>query len=203
MLDIYMIASLITVNVRKPSYPELTRSISWLLMLWLLATLSHQHSWYWLWKIGKTLPSMRISSICFVSVCRNNRHYNHLFKFLLKILACKGLPSVLFSQRVVLGKVKRTTRTVVEGRKEVQTTRLLFPVKLHRRPLYYVVNLVVPTMILALLSAGVFIIPADSGEKISYVITILLAFFIFLLLLSENIPPSAGAGPLLGKIHRC
>ena len=99
--------------------------------------------------------------------------------------------------------MQRTTTTGVEGRKEVQTTRLLFPIKLHRRPLYYVVNLVVPTIILALLSAGVFIIPADSGEKLSYIITILLAFFIFLLLLSDNIPPSAGAGPLLGKLHRC
>ena len=36
-----------TLCVRGPSYLGLIRSISWLLMPWLLASPGHQQSWYW------------------------------------------------------------------------------------------------------------------------------------------------------------
>ena len=42
----------LTLNVRGPSYLGLTRSISWSLMPWLLASPGHQQPWYWLWKTG-------------------------------------------------------------------------------------------------------------------------------------------------------
>ena len=44
----------LTLNVRGPSYLGLNRSISWLLMPWLLASPGHQQSWYWLCKIRKS-----------------------------------------------------------------------------------------------------------------------------------------------------
>ena len=45
---------LLTVNVRGPIDHGLTRSISWLLMPWPLASPGHQQPWYWLCKIGKS-----------------------------------------------------------------------------------------------------------------------------------------------------
>ena len=36
------------VNMRRPSYFRLTRSISWLLMSWLLVSPGYQQPWYWL-----------------------------------------------------------------------------------------------------------------------------------------------------------
>ena len=36
-----------------------TRSISWLLMLWLLSLPGHQHPWYWPWWISKSLSYLR------------------------------------------------------------------------------------------------------------------------------------------------
>ena len=41
----------LTLNVRGPSYIGLTRSISWLLMPWLLPSPGYQQSWYWLYRI--------------------------------------------------------------------------------------------------------------------------------------------------------
>ena len=41
-------------SVRGPSYLGLTRSISWSLMPWLLASPGHQQPWYWLCKISKS-----------------------------------------------------------------------------------------------------------------------------------------------------
>ena len=40
---------LLTLNVQGPSYLSLTRSISWLLMPWLLTSPGHQQPWYWLY----------------------------------------------------------------------------------------------------------------------------------------------------------
>ena len=45
----------LTLNVRGPSYLGLTRSISWLLMPWLLTSPEHQQPWYWLCRIGRFL----------------------------------------------------------------------------------------------------------------------------------------------------
>ena len=49
----------LTFNVRGPSYLGLTRSISWLLMPWLLTSPVHQQPWYWLCKIGGFLSYLR------------------------------------------------------------------------------------------------------------------------------------------------
>ena len=48
-----------TLNVRGPSYLGLTRSISWLLMPWLLTSPGHQQPWYWLCRIGGFLSYFR------------------------------------------------------------------------------------------------------------------------------------------------
>ena len=47
-------ALLKTHNVRGPSYLGLTRPISWLVMLWLLASPGHQQPWHWLCEISKS-----------------------------------------------------------------------------------------------------------------------------------------------------
>ena len=46
---------ILTLIVRVKSYHGLTRSISWLLMAWLLALPSHQQPCYWLSKLGLVL----------------------------------------------------------------------------------------------------------------------------------------------------
>ena len=46
---------ILTLNMRGPSYLGLTRSISWLLMPWLLTSPGHQQPWYWLCRIGRFL----------------------------------------------------------------------------------------------------------------------------------------------------
>ena len=52
-------ANLLTLNVRGPSYLGLTRSISWLLMPWLLTLPGHQQPWYWLYRICRSLSYLR------------------------------------------------------------------------------------------------------------------------------------------------
>ena len=49
----------LTLNVRGPRYLGLTRSLSWLLMPWLLTSPGHQQPWYWLCRIGRLLSYLR------------------------------------------------------------------------------------------------------------------------------------------------
>ena len=60
----------LTLNERGLSFSGLTRSISWLLMPWLLESPSHHQSWYWRCKIGRSLFPMRkdYNYMCSVSV---------------------------------------------------------------------------------------------------------------------------------------
>ena len=81
-----------TLNVRGPSYFGLTRSISRLLMTWLLTSPGHQQPWYWLCRIGRFLFYLRrISTNCVVSIWRNDTKCKCMFMFPLKNLVRKGL----------------------------------------------------------------------------------------------------------------
>ena len=51
--------TVLTLNVRGQSHLGLTRSISWLLMPWLLMSPGHQQPCYWLCRIGRFLSYLR------------------------------------------------------------------------------------------------------------------------------------------------
>ena len=76
---------------------------------------------------------------------------------------------------------------------------LQFWIRLRRRPFFYVLNIIIPTIVLAVLSALTFIVPTDSGEQLSLGVSILLAFSVFMLILSENTPQTSENPPVLGK----
>ena len=74
-----------------------------------------------------------------------------------------------------------------------------FQITLRRRSLYYVLNLIVPCMLLSLLSGLAFLVPVDAGEKISLIITLLLSFTVFLMVIADRIPKTSVSTPLFCK----
>ena len=64
---------------------------------------------------------------------------------------------------------------------------------------YYENNILFPAFSLASLNLLTFLIPWDSGERISFSITVLLSVVVFLLLVSDNIPKTEQL-PLLSKL---
>ena len=83
---------LLTLNVRRPSYLGLTRSISWLLMPWLLMSPGHQQPWYWLCRICRSWSSLRKDlSTCVLSMWSNDIKCKYMSMFPLKKLALKWL----------------------------------------------------------------------------------------------------------------
>ena len=74
-----------------------------------------------------------------------------------------------------------------------------FYIKLQRRSFFYVVNLIFPCILLSVMSLLVFMLPPDSGEKVSLGITVLLALSVFLLLVSEIMPSTSENFPHVGE----
>ncbi|KXJ28250.1 neuronal acetylcholine receptor subunit alpha-10 [Exaiptasia diaphana] len=75
---------------------------------------------------------------------------------------------------------------------------LSFIIHMRRKPLFFLVNLVIPNILIALLAFFSFFIPVESGERISFVITVLLSMTVFMLLIAESIPPTSEAVPVIG-----
>ncbi|PIK46644.1 putative neuronal acetylcholine receptor subunit alpha-3, partial [Apostichopus japonicus] len=70
---------------------------------------------------------------------------------------------------------------------------------LHRKPLFYVVTLVVPCLLISFLTILVFYLPSDAQEKVTLSVSILLALIVFLLLIPNLIPPTSTTLPLIGR----
>ncbi|XP_071101679.1 neuronal acetylcholine receptor subunit alpha-7-like [Haliotis cracherodii] len=66
-----------------------------------------------------------------------------------------------------------------------------FKFRLQRRPEYYGINIILPVVVLSILSALVFILPPDSGEKMGYSLTVLLSFAVFLTLIADRMPTTS------------
>lgn len=67
-------------------------------------------------------------------------------------------------------------------------TDLMCTVSMKRKPLFYVINIILPVVFLGYLEVLVFVIPADAGEKLSYAVALLLSYSVFVSFVADNIP---------------
>ncbi|XP_068189626.1 cholinergic receptor, nicotinic, alpha 11 isoform X2 [Antennarius striatus] len=74
-----------------------------------------------------------------------------------------------------------------------------FVVTIRRRTLFYALNLLIPCVLLSSMTLLIFVLPADSGEKISLGITVLLSLTVFMLLVAEIMPATSDSVPLIGQ----
>ncbi|XP_059153261.1 acetylcholine receptor subunit alpha-L1-like [Physella acuta] len=65
---------------------------------------------------------------------------------------------------------------------------MLFKITLTRRPLYLVITVLLPIMLLAILSILSFVISPDEKDKLSVAFTILVAFTVFLSIINKELP---------------
>lgn len=69
--------------------------------------------------------------------------------------------------------------------------RLYFYLILKRQPMFFVLNLILPICLMSILNIFVFLLPADSGERVGYAITVLLAIAVFLTISSDSLPATS------------
>ncbi|XP_060068265.1 acetylcholine receptor subunit beta-type lev-1-like [Ylistrum balloti] len=67
----------------------------------------------------------------------------------------------------------------------------LMTVTFKRKPMFFVMNFILPTIFMCFINLFVFALPAESGERIGFSITVLLAIAVFLSIVSSNLPQSS------------
>ena len=87
---------------------------------------------------------------------------------------------------------------VIKGSR-LGASNLKFYLYLKRKPFYFVFNIVAPTILLSFMSVAVFILPSHAEEKMGLSVTILLAFTVFMMTISNVLPTSSDSTSLLGR----
>ncbi|XP_059158988.1 acetylcholine receptor subunit delta-like [Physella acuta] len=78
-----------------------------------------------------------------------------------------------------------------------QTCKIQLTFVMKRRPDFLLLNIILPVVLLSFLNLMVFVIPVDSGEKIGYGITVLLALTVYMSIVSNMLPSSSLSTPRL------
>ncbi|XP_053405083.1 neuronal acetylcholine receptor subunit alpha-10-like [Mercenaria mercenaria] len=73
-----------------------------------------------------------------------------------------------------------------------------FYVIMKRRSTFYILTMIFPYTLTAFVSALGFVLPVESGEKVLLQVTVLLSLAVFILLISESLPPSSDNFPVIG-----
>jgi nicotinic acetylcholine receptor alpha-7 len=81
--------------------------------------------------------------------------------------------------------------TTVFRDEKLQTSVFHIMIKLQRRNSFFMVNIFAPILFLEVINLCVYIVPVESGERISFVVTVLLSLSVFLTSITSNIPKSS------------
>ena len=138
----------------------------------------------WTFFIDIILIESFIEQMCAPLLLIYSRYKNVSLRELFEVFSC-----VIFFVYTSL------RQTIIES-SVMHIPGLRFTLVLERKPLHYLLNIIIPVIVLAMLSAMNFSVPLNSGEKLSLGISILLAFSVFMLILQDNTPQTDT--PLLG-----
>jgi hypothetical protein len=75
--------------------------------------------------------------------------------------------------------------------------------KLQRKNLFYGTNIIFLTTILAILVLATFKLPAESGEKVSFAVSLLLSFAVYLVIIVDFLPETSTTVPLMSIYLMC
>ena len=74
---------------------------------------------------------------------------------------------------------------------------IIYTFEFRRKPLYYIMTIIFPSILLSLLFSISFLFPADSGERVSLVTSVLLGLVVFMLIVNEHTPVSSEDSTIL------
>ncbi|XP_056397699.1 5-hydroxytryptamine receptor 3A-like [Hyla sarda] len=93
--------------------------------------------------------------------------------------------------------VKVYSTYTLETDEDEEFAMLMFHIIFKRHPLYYVVNLIIPSILLMILDIIGFYLPIESGERITFKVTLLLGYSVFLIIVTDALPASAHTTPII------
>lgn len=72
-----------------------------------------------------------------------------------------------------------------------KTTEVIVEMTFRRRPAFFMVNIMFPIILLGALNLFVFVLPADSGERVGFSITLLLSIAVFMTVIADSLPSTS------------
>ena len=81
--------------------------------------------------------------------------------------------------------------------KELPYTEVTLTLKIKRRTTYYLINIILPPLIIMFLSLLSFFLPSDNGERITLGMSSLVAFTVYMLIASSFLPETSDGVPCL------
>ena len=78
---------------------------------------------------------------------------------------------------------------------------VIYTVVLSRYPFYHVITTIITCASISVVNLMVFILPTESGEKVSLGITNVLALVLFQQLIGEHVPPTSDSMPFICKYN--
>lgn len=78
---------------------------------------------------------------------------------------------------------------------------ITFYLNMKRKPKFYIVNIIIPSTLLTVLGVFGFALPCESGEKVSFEITVMLSLAVFQILVADSLPASAETIPYIGTFY--
>ena len=99
-------------------------------------------------------------------------------------------------------KTEVTKSTITETRNGVTETfdQLDFWIYMRRRDQFYNTNVMLPIILSSFLVTLVFVVPVESGEKLSYILTIVLTIAVFLTIIGDTLPAVSLTTSILGNL---
>ncbi|XP_045187824.2 acetylcholine receptor subunit delta-like [Mercenaria mercenaria] len=90
-------------------------------------------------------------------------------------------------------------KLVETSAREINTDEaaVFFTLKLKRRPIFYIINAILPVVFLSLLNIFTFLLPVSSGERASYAVTVFLSLAVFLTIIANELPKNSEKTSLL------
>ncbi|XP_046842732.1 neuronal acetylcholine receptor subunit alpha-7-like isoform X1 [Xenia sp. Carnegie-2017] len=80
---------------------------------------------------------------------------------------------------------------------------LIYTFEFQRKSLYYVLNIIIPTMFLSALTCISFCFPPHSGERISLGISVMIGIYLIMIVVNEQTPVSSDTRPMLTLFLIC
>ena len=95
----------------------------------------------------------------------------------------------------------RSVNMIYRYYQKEQFPEVYFTIYMRRKYTFYFMYILLPCLMLSGVLLMIFLLPADSGEKVSLGVSILVAISVFLLLVAGNVPDTSDAIPIIGNLH--
>ncbi|KAM4544598.1 acetylcholine receptor subunit epsilon [Odontesthes bonariensis] len=99
--------------------------------------------------------------------------------------------------------VHRPARKMINSRyspDDIEYQEITFNLIIQRKPLFYVINIILPCSLISSLVVLAYFLPAQAGgQKLTVSISVLLAQTVFLFLIAQKVPETSLSVPLIGK----